>query len=140
MNTADRSLTQLDTAIRRRFGFCELLPDTTLLDKTIEGIHVGYLLERLNQKIRDEGLREKQIGHSYFMKGTECIDSIEDLQFVFANEIIPLLQEYFYEDYEKLQKILGSKFVDEKMMKIREDWKTDDALFLEALNSFVSNK
>jgi len=140
MNTADRSLTLLDTAVRRRFGFCELLPDTTLLDKTIEGIHVGNLLERLNQKIRDEGLREKQIGHSYFMKGTDCIDSIEDLQFVFANEIIPLLQEYFYEDYERLQKLLGSKFVDEKMMKIREEWKTDDTLFLEALSSFVSDK
>jgi len=137
MNTADRSLTQLDTAIRRRFGFCELLPDTTLLDQTIEGIHVGNLLERLNQKIRDEGLREKQIGHSYFMKGTDCIDSIEDLQFVFSNEIIPLLQEYFYEDYEKLQKILGSKFVDEKEMKIRDDWKTDDALFLDAVRSFA---
>lgn len=50
-----------------------------------------------------------------------------------------LLFQYFYEDYDKLQKILGSKFVNEKEMKIREDWKTDDTLFLDALRSLVSN-
>ena len=136
MNTADRSLTQLDVALRRRFAFCELLPKSSLLDKTIEGIHVGVLLDKINKKLRDEGLREKQIGHSYFMRDNQCIDSIEDLQFVFANEIIPLFQEYFYEDYESISRLLGSEFVDGKEMKVNEEWKNNKDIFIEALRRF----
>ena len=140
MNTADRSLTQLDVALRRRFAFVELMPDVQLLNKTIEGVHLGTLLDTLNEKIRKEGLREKQIGHSYFMEGENAIESIEDLQFVFANEIIPLLQDYFYEDYEKIRQILGSKFVNEKEMMIRSEWKYDDALFIDALKEIIANE
>ncbi|QLH09462.1 hypothetical protein [Candidatus Nitrosotenuis sp. DW1] len=136
MNTADRSLTLLDVALRRRFAFCELLPNSQLLDKTIEGIHIGTMLNNINKMLRDEGLREKQIGHSYFMKNSQCVDKIEDLQFVFANEIIPLFQEYFYEDYETIARLLGSEFVNSKEMRVNEDWKTDTDLFIEALKRF----
>ncbi len=136
MNTADRSLTQLDIALRRRFAFCELLPNSQLLDKTIEGIHIGTMLNNINKMLREEGLREKQIGHSYFMKNSQCIDRIDDLQFVFANEIIPLFQEYFYEDYETIARLLGSEFVNSKEMRINEDWKGDTDLFIEALKRF----
>jgi len=137
MNTADRSLTQLDVALRRRFGFCELLPNSRLINKEIEGINLGRLLDSLNKRIRSEGLREKQIGHSYFMDGSKPIDSIEDLQFVLSNEIIPLLQDYFYEDYEKIQKIIGTIFVNEKEMKIKTDWKENSSMFIEALKEIV---
>lgn len=138
MNTADRSLTQLDVALRRRFAFVELLPNAQLLDKTIEDVHVGKLLESLNKKLRDEGLREKQIGHSYFMKNSECIESVEELQFIFTNEIIPLLQEYFYEDYDSISRILGTEFVDPKEMKVNEKWKTDSEIFIGALKKLVA--
>jgi 5-methylcytosine-specific restriction protein B len=136
MNTADRSLTQLDVALRRRFAFCELLPKSSLLDKTIEGIHVGVMLDSINKKLRDEGLREKQIGHSYFMRKNQCIDTIEDLQFVFTNEIIPLFQEYFYEDYESISRLLGPEFIDAKEMKVNEEWKTNKDVFIDALRRF----
>ena len=137
MNTADRSLTQLDVALRRRFGFCELLPNSRLIDRDIQGIHLGKLLDGLNMRICSEGLREKQIGHSYFMDGSKPIQTIEDLQFVFANEIIPLLQDYFYEDYEAIQKIIGSAFINKNERKIKLDWKKEPQIFIEALKEIA---
>ncbi|MBT4326167.1 MAG: AAA domain-containing protein, partial [Candidatus Nitrosopelagicus sp.] len=90
MNTADRSIAQLDTALRRRFAFEELMPEYTLkdLDKSIDGISLKDLLSTLNSRIRDQGpqFRDKQIGHSYFMD--DC-KNIEDLRTIFAVEIIP---------------------------------------------------
>lgn len=140
MNTADRSLTQLDVALRRRFAFYEIMPDSALLNKEIEGISLGRLLDSLNRRIRTEGLREKQIGHSYFMNNEAPITSISELRLVFENEIIPLLQDYFYEDYEKIQKILGPRFVNEKEMKIRTEWKQNQDAFIDALKEIVTEK
>jgi 5-methylcytosine-specific restriction protein B len=91
------------------------------------------LLEFLNQKIRDLEGREKQIGHSYFMKDKKPLNDIEDLKFVFSNEIIPLLQDYFYEDYEKIYEILGNTFVDKKNMEIRPEWKENSKVFEKAV-------
>ena len=130
MNTADQSLAQLDTALRRRFAFCELMPQPNLLKKTISGISLEKLLDTLNQKIRNAGLHEKQIGHSYFMN----VNDVSDLHFVFIYEIMPLLQDYFFDDYEKLANdILSDDFVDVENMMIKQDWQEDKARFIEIL-------
>jgi DNA replication protein DnaC len=132
MNTADRSLIQIDAALRRRFAFCELMPKAELLLKSVDGISLQILLEVINKRIIESGLREKQIGHSYLMN----INSLEDLQFVFANEIVPLLQDYFFDDYKKLEEdILSSDFVDSEKMVIKETWKKDAQTFLDALKN-----
>lgn len=132
MNTADRSLIQIDTALRRRFAFCELMPKPELLSKTIEGISLQKLLEEINKKIVEAGLREKQVGHSYLMR----IDNVEDLQFAFVNEIVPLLQDYFFDDYKKLEEdILSSDFIDSEKMVIKDAWKQDSQVFLDSLKS-----
>jgi len=130
MNTADRSLTQIDAALRRRFGFSELMPKPELLPQKIEGISLRDLLVKLNERITNEGLREKQIGHSYLMS----VQDLKDLQFAFANEIVPLLQDYFYDDYKKLEEeILSDKFIDSGKMIVKDDWKKDSKIFLSAI-------
>ncbi|WP_134043090.1 McrB family protein [Helicobacter pullorum] len=103
MNTADRSIALLDTALRRRFEFVEMMPDSEYLkDKKISDsgntIELDRLLESMNNRIEFLLDREHTIGHSYFMD----VESIEDLCKVFKNKIIPLLQEYFYDDYAKI--------------------------------------
>lgn len=112
MNTADRSVEALDTALRRRFSFEEMMPKPELLDNkeiTVgsKKIAVKKLLETINNRLLVLKDREHQIGHSYFMG----VDSVENLKDVFFNKIIPLLQEYFYGDYEKIQMVLGQGFV-----------------------------
>jgi len=132
MNTADRSLVQIDAALRRRFAFCELMPKSELLDQKIEGISLRDLLDELNKRIVEAGLREKQIGHSYLLD----IKDLENLQFVFANEIVPLLQDYFFDDYKKFEEdILSSDFIDSEKMIIKDDWKRDPGVFLESLKN-----
>ena len=133
MNTADRSLTQVDVALRRRFSFREFLPDYDLIDAEIEGIPLADLLKNLNERLRGEGLREKQIGHAYFMKEENPIGELRHVRHIFANEIIPLLQDYFYEDYEKIEKIIGSTFINGKSMSINQDWKDKNDEFVKGL-------
>lgn len=112
MNTADRSLVQIDIALRRRFGFVELMPKPDLLGGA-EGVSLSQLLVSLNRRIIiNGGNREQQIGHSYFMKDGKSISTISDLKFIFETEVIPLLQEYFFEDYHELERILGPMFID----------------------------
>lgn len=108
MNTADRSIALLDTALRRRFEFVEMMPDSEYLkDKKISDsgntIELDRLLESMNNRIEFLLDREHTIGHSYFMG----VESIEDLRKVFKNKIIPLLQEYFYDDYAKIIAVLN---------------------------------
>jgi len=130
MNTADRSLVQIDTALRRRFGFYELMPLPELLTQTVDGVSLKDLLTTLNQRISQQGLREKQIGHSYLMN----VNSLDDLHFVFTHEIIPLLQDYFFDDYKKLENdILSTDFIDSENMTIKQDWQKDPERFLEIL-------
>lgn len=110
MNTADRSVEALDTALRRRFSFVEMMPNPSLLNTvTIQGLSVGLedLLNVINQRIVLLKDREHQIGHSYFMK---CKD-LADLKAVFKNNIVPLLQEYFYGNYYNIGLVLGEEFV-----------------------------
>ena len=108
MNTADRSIALLDIALRRRFNFIEMPPKYNLL-KTInckEGeINLQDLLEAINARIEFLLDKDHLIGHSYFIN----IKSFEDLKAIFKNSIIPLLQEYFYDDFEKIKFILNGE-------------------------------
>ncbi|MCV3462627.1 McrB family protein [Campylobacter sp. FU_497] len=112
MNTADRSITSLDTALRRRFEFVEMMPKPSKLSK-IEDIDLQELLKAINTRIEYLLDREKTIGHAFFMG----IKDLNDLKNVFQNKIIPLLQEYFYNDYALINAVLndnGMIFEDKK--------------------------
>lgn len=107
MNTADRSIATIDTALRRRFQFREMQPDPDVLEGVfVEDISIKELLQRMNLKISALYDREHTIGHAYFT-ALKNNPTIEALASVFENNIIPLLQEYFYEDYEKMRLVLG---------------------------------
>lgn len=114
MNTADRSIATIDTALRRRFVFQEMLPDASVLDGIEVGdLRISELLIRMNKRISALYDREHTIGHAYFMPLRDD-PTIEKLAEIFANNIIPLLQEYFYEDYEKIRFVLGDNRKTEK--------------------------
>ena len=107
MNTADRSIATLDTALRRRFQFKEMQPDPSVLKGVIvHELDISAMLERMNRKIALLYDREHTIGHAYFMP-LKKNPSLETLAGIFEDNIIPLLQEYFYEDYEKIRLVLG---------------------------------
>ncbi|MCY7222381.1 McrB family protein [Streptococcus cristatus] len=108
MNTADRSIALMDTALRRRFEFIEMMPKEKLLDIAIDNVNVKQMLKAMNQRIEVLYDREHTLGHAFFMplKNKEK-ETINQLASIFKNKIIPLLQEYFYEDYEKIMLVLG---------------------------------
>lgn len=114
MNTADRSLAQIDIALRRRFKFEEMLPNPELLaDIEIEGINVGKLLQVINERIEILLGRDYMLGHSYLMP-LKKTPSLVMMAQVFKQEIIPLLQEYFFEDWEKIRLVLNDHQKTEK--------------------------
>ncbi|MDO4863363.1 MAG: AAA family ATPase [Ruminococcus sp.] len=106
MNTADRSIAMLDTALRRRFDFIEMMPQPSLLGDC-EGVDLRELLTALNERIEYYYDREHAIGHAYFMGSKGCISTLGELRDVFSTKIIPLLQENFYDDYERIRLILN---------------------------------
>lgn len=107
MNTADRSLSALDVALRRRFEFEEVEPDAAVLDGIeIDGINIGQLLVSLNARIEVLLDRDHRLGHAYFMSLSER-PTIESLARVFQNRIIPLLQEYFFDDWVRIALVLN---------------------------------
>ena len=125
MNTADRSVEALDSALRRRFSFEEMMPKPELLESvTIKDIKdidktLKDLLSTINHRIEILKDREHQIGHSYFMKFAEKTEvKPEELKSVFTDKIIPLLQEYFYGDYEKIRLVVGNGFVQQETVNI----------------------
>jgi 5-methylcytosine-specific restriction enzyme B len=109
MNTADRSIAQLDTALRRRFEFRELMPDADVVrdhvgdDGVVEGVDVAQLMETLNDRIEYLYDRDHVLGHSYFLG----IETLGDLKRAFLERIVPMLQDYFYDDWEKICLVLG---------------------------------
>jgi len=140
MNTADRSIKLLDVALRRRFSFFELMPDADLLKGTvINGLQLDALLETINSKIAQVEGREKQIGHALFMANGEPITEPEELADRFRQDILPLLQEYCYDDYSALENYLGSKLVSAGANSLNADVIYDDASLLEALIDLVNN-
>ena len=125
MNTADRSIALLDTALRRRFSFIELMPDISILGNAIiEGIPLGPWLEALNKRICEHvgrDARNLQIGHSYLMEGGRPINNFQRFAKALREDIIPLLEEYCYEDYKTLEKILGKGLVDIDSQQIHQE-------------------
>src|SRR5690606_7920294 len=113
MNTADRSIHLLDTALRRRFAFIELLPSTEpLTGATAGALALDVFLENLNDRVRTRVGREKQVGHAISYEDGELIDTPESFAGVFRHELLPLLQEYLYEDYRELADLLGGDVID----------------------------
>jgi 5-methylcytosine-specific restriction protein B len=107
MNTADRSIAAIDTALRRRFEFKEMLPDPEVVAKiSVGNLSIKTMLEKMNRRIAVLYDREHTIGHAYFMPLAKD-NSTEKLSEIFKNKVIPLLQEYFYEDYEKIRLVLA---------------------------------
>lgn len=109
MNTADRSLTGLDTALRRRFVFREMPPRPELLDGVeVAGVDLGDLLRAINQRIEVLLDREHCLGHAYFMPLKDGgKDGLPKLSQIFRNQILPLLQEYFFDDWQRIQWVLN---------------------------------
>lgn len=114
MNTADKSLAQVDIALRRRFEFIEMMPDYSLLKNIsdIEGINVAQLLKVINQRIELLYDREHTIGHSFFLSLKET-PTIFNLSQIFEFQILPLLEEYFFEDWERVGQVLGDHLKDD---------------------------
>lgn len=111
MNTADRSVEALDTALRRRFEFKEMIPDYNVIkNEQVEGIEISKVLETINQRVELLIDRDHTIGHSYFVN----VNTKEKLANAFNNKIVPLLQEYFYGDYGKIGLVLGKGFVEKQ--------------------------
>ena len=105
MNTADRSILLLDTALRRRFDFVEMMPkpDHPLISRDVDGIDLRQMLRAMNARISLLLDRERQIGHTYLFG----VSDIKALAARFRNAILPLLQEYFHDDWSKIQHVLG---------------------------------
>jgi hypothetical protein len=168
MNTADRSVEALDTALRRRFQFKEEPPrpqiiakegdsDSGYVDVNGEDIFLPGLLSTINRRIEKILDKDHVIGHSYFMK----VEDATDLQQVFHQNIIPLLEEYFYGDKGKIKLVLGKGFIKRKddesadqifaksdyededilvnrvVWQIKEDWRKDEEVFADALESIA---
>ena len=112
MNTADRSVEALDTALRRRFSFVEMQPDPEILSdekyEKYKDVDLSKLLKTINKRIELLIDKDHQIGHSYFIG----IQNIVDLQRTFKDKIIQLLEEYFYGDFGKIGLVLGGAFIE----------------------------
>jgi len=147
MNTADRSIALLDVALRRRFAFIEIEPNSEYLkDKEIEvdgnKVNLRDLLDAINTRITVAKDRDHRIGHSYFLS----VNNVEDLKHVWYYEVLPLIMEYFYNDWETIRWILNGQFVKE-IAKTQEgeliydlEKIEDDTEFIKALQKVISNE
>ncbi|QRG81352.1 McrB family protein [Citrobacter sp. R56] len=132
MNTADRSLALMDTALRRRFDFVEMMPDLSLLSGAkVKGIELESLLEKLNSRIEALYDREHTLGHAFFIPVKNALDAgdedtaFKQLKIAFQKKIVPLLQEYFFDDWNKIRLVLAdNQKQDDNLQFVIE--KTDD--------------
>jgi 5-methylcytosine-specific restriction protein B len=135
MNTADRSIKMLDTALRRRFSFIELMPDTKLLaGSKVGNLALDDFLDALNSRIASKAGREKQIGHSYLLDGSGTL-SEEEFCRRFRQEILPLLQEYCYDDYSLLSEYIGKDLVNSEDQMLKLEVLNDTSSLIAALES-----
>ena len=150
MNTADRSIALMDTALRRRFSFVEMMPKHELLYNVVvsqsgASVNIGKMLDTINKRIEFLFDREHTIGHAFFMKlaNNPSIDVLAD---IFKRSVVPLLQEYFYEDYEKIQLVLGDNGkIEERFKFIKNETVTPSNLFngrtrLEKTEKYIINE
>jgi 5-methylcytosine-specific restriction protein B len=126
MNTADRSIALLDTALRRRFGFLELMPDSSVLGSvSVENvIPLGPWIDALNDRIRERlgrDARNLQIGHAYLLENGKPITDFSRFVHILHEDIVPLLEEYCYDDFTALGEILGKPMVDESKQRVRHE-------------------
>lgn len=124
MNTADRSIALMDTALRRRFEFVEMMPEYNNL-KEVADIDIGQMLKTINDRIEYLYDRDHTIGHAYFID----VADIGTLANVFKNRILPLLQEYFYDDWEKIRLVLGDNQKNEDCQFITKEERKASDLF-----------
>lgn len=125
MNTADRSISLLDAALRRRFGFVELMPDTTILKgHVVNSIPLAAWLLALNRRICNHvgrDARNLQIGHSYLLQKERPLKDLAAFKHALRDDILPLLEEYCYSDFLALQNILGKGMLDIENKRIRHE-------------------
>lgn len=137
MNTADRSLSLMDSALRRRFKFKEMMPDYSVLEGLkVEGIEIASMLEKMNQRIEALFDREHMLGHTFFLPLKQD-SSITSLKSIFQDEIIPLMKEYFFEDWSKIQLVFGDNQKPEQFSIIVSN--SQDGLFGEDENIAIPN-
>jgi len=134
MNTADRSLAMMDTALRRRFDFVEMMPKPELFnDITVNGIDLEELIRKMNQRIEVLYDREHTLGHAFFMPVKALVKdqdkAFNELKSIFKNKIIPLLEEYFFEDWNKIRLVLGDNQKAENLQFVTEEKQSFDSLF-----------
>ncbi len=168
MNTADRSIALIDIALRRRFGFIEIMPSYAVLLNNllseykdiekeneaiakIENWQVEELIDirklaikvlfELNRQIESYYDRDHRIGHSYLLKlkGLENEEAIRQLQYVWYHEILPLFQEYFYDSPDKLKRVLNKAFIEESNNEIEFKIIESNEEFLEELKNFLED-
>ncbi|MDP5130549.1 MAG: EVE domain-containing protein [Paraglaciecola sp.] len=147
MNTADRSLAMMDTALRRRFDFFEMMPDYSALSEvTVKGIALDKLLLAINSRIEALYDREHTLGHAFFIPVKEMTDSgkeaaaFEVLKQVFIKKIIPLLEEYFFDDWNKIRLVLADNQKPEFLQLVKVVSHAYDTLFgnNNGLDNYVS--
>ncbi|MEM9824277.1 MAG: AAA family ATPase, partial [Bacteroidota bacterium] len=138
MNTADRSIALLDTALRRRFAFKELEPDVEVIKNNDpfvdDDIDLALLLERLNEQITQKIDRDHRIGHAYFLD----VYHLKQLKLIWYYQILPLLMEYFYNDGKAIASIVTSNFIDENSAQIK--WIEHDERFKQAIVNVQNQK
>jgi 5-methylcytosine-specific restriction protein B len=143
MNTADRSISVLDAALRRRFGFIELLPEYDGLQTLIGDLSLAALLKGINERIRRtvrRNARELQVGHAFLMKDANAIRTKTELQQVMRDDIIPLLAEYCFENYSVVADILSKDIIDVEAQRPREAVVNDPELLYSALLQLVQEE
>ena len=124
MNTADRSISLLDAALRRRFGFMEFMPSSEPLgDATVDGLHLGQLMRVINERLLEklgDAARNLQVGHAYFMAGAQPLKTVQGLRNAVRYDLLPLLQEYCAEDPGALHGLLGDAFYDRRRQRFED--------------------